>query len=972
MTYCFQLKKKKNCVPQSSILTIRIITPQSLTTVGQGESKEQLNLLRNHLLALTRTEPQLQSIKDRALEVVPQETSVVEVLQLWQRVFRETFQQYHRLSARLVRSEDVSAALRLWQEYLGHVQEFLSNDVPADYNGLSEHRNLCEVHKNLLTDQQNLILSIRAEKGRDLSVAEQFNVLTNLHNETLARIMERHAAVRERLAAWERYRLDQTKLLSWLKDIERERSGLQLRFINIRRLDTVLSTIEALLDKVPNGESQIDSLSRQQESLLTDCDESLAVSVRMEHAANTQRIANLRASLETWKDFLLRIRKLNSKHVDQTASVKAVFQRVSRAVSSGFHAAPASLALTRQQLDSLQELKTKLADASVDLENLGVTTEQLRECLSPSDMKSLNQQSSLLWQQHGDLEHQLDLLFHKLTERCALRGRWDARLARLLVWLQDAETRMHCCDEAAGLEEPEEALRRLETELQAEMALKQRELEWLQTTGQRLIDVAEYDEIDDIQSSINEMNERWSRLMSAGKARANKLVDLMNTMSSLERRIAEIRCWLGDVEAQLNRPTIVESMSQSSIDRKLEDHEILQKTIEAESGNIGEVLNLCEILLNDCDAWKASFNTDAIKTGMEGLEKRWKATCVRSAERKRQIIMSWKLIQQLEKTKSEQEKWVDETENELIGLEESLDRLTKEDSEQTATRTRSVLKDIEARKAALDIIEQSYGRLAKGGLEPENLRSLTVDVREFIERWKALRPRANAILASIKREQKAYREFITAHGASVVGLTQADVRLTQIQHLTSPEEKASPRRRLQQVAKIEEELTVQSETLRRADELALVVMQECHADDVAAIQELVDEYQLLWQDIKTRVTALRTDLEARCLRTEVDEAVQVETLKFEQDSAVQVDTLPRFVRMTSCDAYQMELESALSECTNALDALEIAIEPEPTADTGLSSSAKNIVRDLLLLCFFFSLKHSFVYLQHCNFFCRPN
>lgn len=152
---------------------------QSLNTVGHGESKEQLTMLRNHLLALTRTEPQLQSIKERALEhqvAHKEQPSIVEVLQLWQKVFRETFQQYHRLSSRLVRSQDVVAALHLWQEYLSYVQEFLSNEVPGDYNGLSEHRNLCEVHKNLLTDQQNLILMVKAEE-RNLSIGKNIKNL---------------------------------------------------------------------------------------------------------------------------------------------------------------------------------------------------------------------------------------------------------------------------------------------------------------------------------------------------------------------------------------------------------------------------------------------------------------------------------------------------------------------------------------------------------------------------------------------------------------------------------------------------------------------------------------------------------------------------------------------------------------------------------------------------------------------------
>lgn len=919
---------------------------QSLTTVGQGESNQQLKLLRNHLLALTRTEPQLQSIKERALEVVTEETSVVDVLQLWQRVFRETFQQYHRLSARLVRSEDVAAALGLWQEYLSHVQEFLSNDIPGDYNGLSEHRNLCQVHTNLLTDQQHLILSFRAEKGRDLSVAEQFNVLTNLHNEILSKIMERHSSVRDRLSAWDKYKLDQSKLLTWLKEIERERSRLQLRFIHLRRLDKIIMKIESQLDKLPIGEGQINSLTAQQELLLADCEEALAVSIRMEHAANTQRISNLRASLETWKDFVLRIRKLNSQQVDQTATINTTFQDISQALSSAFHASPCNLQQARQQLDSLQQLKVKLIDSTGDLENLGITIEQLRECLSPSDMKSLNQHCSLLWQQHGDLEHQLALLAYKLGERLSLKGKWDTRLARFLVWLTDTETRIYSCD-TTSLDEPEEALKRLDGELDAEMALKQRELEWLQSTGQDLTDITDSETKEKLKQSLAEINERWTRLMNTGKARANKLMDLMQTMSSLEKRIAEIRAWLGKMEMQLTEPLIVECKNQSTIDKKLEDHEILQKTIEAESGNIGQVLNLCEMLVSDCDNWKTLFNTDIIKAGMQSLEKRWKATCVRSAERKRKIIMNWKLIQELDKVKHDQEEWIETVEKQLLSIEENLENATKGNTEQTMSKIKRISKDIDAHKPALMIMEQSYSRLAKGGLDSENLKFLTADVRLIMDRWHTLKPRANTIITALQREQTAYREFITAHGTAVVGLTKIDVRLTQAQHLIIPEQKAFPKKQLQQVAEIEKDLSTQSTTLQRADELALVVMQDCHKNDIPAIQELVDEYQLLWQDIKSRVTTLRNKLEDSD-KQEIDEAVQVETLKFEQDTAVQVDTLPRLVRMTSCDAYLIELKSALVECQNALEELEYAVTPEPVAGPGLTSAAKNIVCNIFI------------------------
>ena len=203
-------------------------------------------------------------------------------------------------------------------------------------------------------------------------------------------------------------------------------------------------------------------------------------------------------------------------------------------------------------------------------------------------------------------------------------------------------------------------------------------------------------------------------------------------------------------------------------------------------------------------------------------------------------------------------------------------------------------------------------------------------------------PKINTIIAALQRDQKTYREFISAHGAAVIGLTQVDVMLTQLQHLAAPDQKVSPRRRLQELSDIDTELAKQSATLRRADELALQVMHESNQDDVTSIQELVDEYQLLWKDIKERVNSLRIKIEAQ-ERQEVDEAVQVETLKFERDTAVQVDTLPKFTRMTSFDAYLIELESAISECRVALDALENAVLPEPVPGTGLSTAARAIV-----------------------------
>lgn len=87
------------------------------------------------------------------------------------------------------------------------------------------------------------------------------------------------------------------------------------------------------MDKVPSGESQAEHLQEQQSKLLHFCDDALATSIRMEHAAITQRISNLQAGLETWKDFLKRVRLLTSTFEDQVNHIESVFREIHAAVT---------------------------------------------------------------------------------------------------------------------------------------------------------------------------------------------------------------------------------------------------------------------------------------------------------------------------------------------------------------------------------------------------------------------------------------------------------------------------------------------------------------------------------------------------------------------------------------------------------------------------------------------------------------
>ncbi|KAJ9575112.1 hypothetical protein L9F63_007773, partial [Diploptera punctata] len=153
---------------------------------------------------------------------------------------------------------------------------------------------------------------------------------------------------------------------------------------------------------------------------------------------------------------------------------------------------------------------------------------------------------------------------------------------------------------------------------------------------------------------------------------------------------------------------------------------------------------------------------------------------------------------------------------------------------------------------------------------------------------------------------------------------------------------------------LETELELNSSLLQNADELGLIVMELSRPDELPGIQGLIDEYQLLYKDMKARISVLKAECqqqaEIKKKVEEVDESVQVSTLRFEQDTAVQVDTLPPLMRLTSRDAYLYELEAALRESSQNLDCLEEALRCPTPQQVSRSHGNSSQLSKLIATC----------------------
>uniref|UniRef100_A0A671QFF8 Nesprin-1-like n=1 Tax=Sinocyclocheilus anshuiensis TaxID=1608454 RepID=A0A671QFF8_9TELE len=328
--------------------------------------------------------------------------------------------------------------------------------------------------------------------------------------------------------------------------------------------------------------------------------------------------------------------------------------------------------------------------------------------------------------------------------------------------------------------------------------------------------------------------------------RVKKLRETLVAVQQLDKNMSSLRSWLAHIETELSRPIVYETCDSHEIQSKLNQQQDLQRDIEKHSTGVASVLNLCEVLLHDCDACATETECESIQQATRGLDRRWRNICAVAMERRLKIEETWRLWQKFLDDYSRFEEWlkVSERTAALPNSSGVLYTVAKEELKKFEAFQRQVQECL----TQLELINKQYRRLAR-----ENRTDSSCHLRQMVHdgnrRWDILQRRVAAILRRLKHLIGQREEFETARDGILVWLTEMDLQLTNIEHFSECDVQA----KIKQLKAFQQEISLNMGKMESVFGQGEVLMEKSEPLDAAVIEEELDELQRYCREVFGRV-----------------------------------------------------------------------------------------------------------------------
>ncbi|XP_039981881.1 nesprin-1-like isoform X4 [Xiphias gladius] len=824
-------------------------------SVGSSELnvvQTRMEKLKVHLLKLSSLSPDLERVNELVYRLPVSDRDVKQLQSLnraWAAHCAHLTERFSKLQAVLLQQQSFLQKCEAWMDFLSQTEQKLTAEISGNYQSLLEQQRDHELFQAEMFSRQQILYSIISDGHHMLDQGQvddrdDFSVklalLSNQWQCVVRRAQQRRGIIDSLVRQWQNYREMAEKLLRWLQEVTHDPDVLQpgepVALQQARNLLDQIQLRERVLQRqqggyiltVEAGRSLLLSADARAESTLQT--ELMEIQERWRHAHH--RLDRQRRELHG----LLKNCERCEKGIDASLEKLRAFKRKLSVPLPDHH----------EELHSEQirckELESSVEGWTDDLTSLFLLRDSLEGVVGADDITVLQERLQLLQRQWEEVCHQLSLRKQQVSEKLNEWAVFNEKNKELCEWLTQMESKVSQNGDI-GIEEMIEKLRK---DYQEEIGVAQENKQQLQVMGERLARASQESKAAEIQHKLSKVSERWQHLLDLIAARVKKLRETLVAVQQLDKNMSSLRSWLAHIETELSRPIVYDTCDHHEIQRKLNQQQELQRDIEKHSTGVASVLNLCEVLLHDCDACSTETECDSIQQATRGLDRRWRNICAMSMERRLKIEETWRLWQKFLDDYSRFEDWL-KTSERTAALPNSsgvLYTVAKEELKKFEAFQRQVQECL----TQLELINKQYRRLAR-----ENRTDSSCRLREMVhdgnKRWDNLQRRVAAILRRLRHFISQREEFETARDSILVWLTEMDLQLTNIEHFSECDVQA----KIKQLRAFQQEIYLNTGKIELVFRQGEALIEKSEPLDAAVIEEELEELQRYCQEVFGRV-----------------------------------------------------------------------------------------------------------------------
>ncbi|KAF6364671.1 hypothetical protein mRhiFer1_009806 [Rhinolophus ferrumequinum] len=814
--------------------------------------QERMEELKGQMLKFSSMAPDLDRLNELGYRLPLNDKEIKRMQSLnrhWSLISSQTTERFSKLQSFLLQHQTFLEKCETWMEFLVQTEQKLAVEISGNYQHLLEQQRAHELFQaemfsrqqilhSIITDGQHLLEQGQVDDRDEFS--SKLILLSNQWQGVIRRAQQRRGIIDSQIRQWQRYREMAEKLRKWLVEVS---------YLPVSGLGSVpipLQQARTLFDEVQFKEKVF---LRQQGSYILTVEAGKQLLISADSGAEATLQAELSEIQEKWKtaslcleeqkknlSFLLKDWEKCENGIAESLEKLRTFKKKLSQPLPDHHEE-----LHAEQM-RCKELENAVGSWTDDMAQLTLLKNSLCTYISADDISILNERVELLQRQWEELCHQLSLRRQQVSERLNEWAVFSEKNKELCEWLTQMESKVSQNGDVLI----EEMIEKLKKDYQEEIAIAQENKIQLQQMGERLARASHESKASEIEYKLGKVNDRWQHLLDLMAARIKKLKETLVAVQQLDKNMSSLRTWLAHIESELAKPIVYDSCDSEEIQRKLNEQQELQRDIEKHSTGVASVLNLCEVLLHDCDACATDAECDSIQQATRNLDRRWRNICAMSMERRLKIEETWRLWQKFLDDYSRFEDWLKISERTAAFPSSSgvLYTVAKEELKKFEAFQRQVHESL----TQLELINKQYRRLAREN-RTDSACSLKQMVHEGNQRWDNLQKRVTSILRRLKHFIGQREEFETARDSILVWLTEMDLQLTNIEHFSECDVQA----KIKQLKAFQQEISLNHNKIEQIIAQGEQLIEKSEPLDAAIIEEELDELRRYCQEVFGRV-----------------------------------------------------------------------------------------------------------------------